>query len=158
MGLFNKMKNFFSGFKYKLDREILREYLQHTIDFAVENKLPFCDEFYIADSLDAKDRLHVTILNYDVPGDAVYEIEKSFEGIVIFANHEKCYDPENDHYFTNKYVKSPTQMERDAVCRGQYHKYIDAEDFISQELCTLPEEFFVAMDIAPTMLEQYMIK
>ena len=48
MGLFNKMKNFFSGFKYKLDREILREYLQHTIDFAVENKLPFCDEFYIA--------------------------------------------------------------------------------------------------------------
>ena len=45
MGLFNKMKNFFSGFKYKLDREILREYLQHTIDFAVENKLPFCDEF-----------------------------------------------------------------------------------------------------------------
>ena len=89
MGLFNKMKNFFSGFKYKMDREILREYLQHTIDFAVENKLPFCDEFYIVDSLDAKDRLHVTILNYDVPGDAVYEIEKSFEGIVIFANHEK---------------------------------------------------------------------
>ena len=120
--------------KEKILREILREYLQHTIDFAVENKLPFCDEFYIADSLDAKDRLHVTILNYDVPGDAVYEIEKSFEGIVIFANHEKCYDPENDH------------------------KYIDAEDFISQELCTLPEEFFVAMDIAPTMLEQYMIK
>ena len=33
----------------------------------------------------------------------------------------KYYDPENDHYFTNKHVKSPTQMERDAVCRGQYH-------------------------------------
>ncbi len=33
----------------------------------------------------------------------------------------KYYDPENDHYFTNKRVKSPTQMERDAVCRGQYH-------------------------------------
>lgn len=33
----------------------------------------------------------------------------------------KYYDPENDHYFTRKYVKSPTQMERDAVCRGQYH-------------------------------------
>lgn len=133
MGLFNKMKNFFSGFKYKLDREILREYLQHTINFAVENKLPFCDEFYIADSLDAKDRLHVAILNYDVPGETVYEIEKSFKGIVILANHEKCYDPENDH------------------------KYINAEDFISQELCTLPEEFFVFMDMAPTMLEQYEI-
>ena len=74
MGLFNKMKKFFSCFKYKLDREILREYLQHTINFAVENKLPFCDEFYIADSLDAKDRLHVAILNHDVPGEAVYEI------------------------------------------------------------------------------------
>lgn len=33
----------------------------------------------------------------------------------------KYYDEENDHYFTNKHVKSPTQMERDAVCRGQYH-------------------------------------
>ena len=80
MGLFNKMKNFFWGFKYKLDREILREYLQHTINFAVENKLPFGDELYI-----------------------------------------------------------------------------NAEDFISQELCTLPEEFFVFMDMAPTMLEQYEI-
>ncbi len=33
----------------------------------------------------------------------------------------KYYDPENDHYFTTKHVKSPTQMERDAVCRGQFH-------------------------------------
>lgn len=33
----------------------------------------------------------------------------------------KYYDPDNDHYFTTKHVKSPTQMERDAVCRGQYH-------------------------------------
>ncbi|MCR5733228.1 MAG: right-handed parallel beta-helix repeat-containing protein [Lachnospiraceae bacterium] len=33
----------------------------------------------------------------------------------------KYLDPDNDHYFTFKHVKSPTQMERDAVCRGQYH-------------------------------------
>ena len=33
----------------------------------------------------------------------------------------KYYDPENDHYFTRKHVKSPTQIESDAVCRGQYH-------------------------------------
>ena len=33
----------------------------------------------------------------------------------------KYYDPDNDHYFTTKHVKSPTQMERDAVCRGQYY-------------------------------------
>ncbi len=44
-------------------------------------------------------------------------------------HHSKCagislgkyYDPQNDHYFTRHHVKSPTQMERDAVCRGQYH-------------------------------------
>ena len=48
-----------------------------------------------------KDRLHVAILNYDVPGEAVYEIEKSFKGIVIWANHEKCYNPENDHKYIN---------------------------------------------------------
>lgn len=36
----------------------------------------------------------------------------------------KYLDPENDNYFTVKYVKSPTQMERDAVCRGQYHGWL----------------------------------
>lgn len=33
----------------------------------------------------------------------------------------KYLDPDNNHFFTYKQVKSPTQMERDAVCRGQYH-------------------------------------
>ncbi len=36
----------------------------------------------------------------------------------------KYYDPENDMYFFHKRVKSPTQMERDAVCRGQYHGWL----------------------------------
>lgn len=36
----------------------------------------------------------------------------------------KYYDEENDHYFTRKHIKSPTQMERDAVCRGQYHGWL----------------------------------
>lgn len=36
----------------------------------------------------------------------------------------KYRDPENDMYFTNRRVKSPTQMERDAVCRGQYHGWL----------------------------------
>ena len=36
----------------------------------------------------------------------------------------KYLDPENNHYFTYKHVKSPTQMERDAVCRGQYHGWL----------------------------------
>ena len=33
----------------------------------------------------------------------------------------KYRDPENDMYFYTHHLKSPTQMERDAVCRGQYH-------------------------------------
>ena len=36
----------------------------------------------------------------------------------------KYLDPENDMYFYRKHVKSPTQMERDAVCRGQYHGWL----------------------------------
>ena len=36
----------------------------------------------------------------------------------------KYLDPANNHYFTYKHVKSPTQMERDAVCRGQYHGWL----------------------------------
>ncbi len=36
----------------------------------------------------------------------------------------KYLDPENDMYFFHKQVKSPTQMERDAVCRGQYHGWL----------------------------------
>jgi hypothetical protein len=36
----------------------------------------------------------------------------------------KYKDPENDQYFTYHHVKSPTQMERDAVSRGQYHGWL----------------------------------
>jgi len=36
----------------------------------------------------------------------------------------KYMDPENDMYYTKYHVKSPTQMERDAVCRGQYHGWL----------------------------------
>lgn len=36
----------------------------------------------------------------------------------------KYKDPNNDHYFTYKHVKSPTQMEREAVCRGQYDGWL----------------------------------
>ena len=36
----------------------------------------------------------------------------------------KYRDPDNDMYFYTRHVKSPTQMERDAVCRGQYHGWL----------------------------------
>ncbi len=36
----------------------------------------------------------------------------------------RYYDPENDHFYTTQHVKSPTQMERDSVCRGQYYGWL----------------------------------
>lgn len=36
----------------------------------------------------------------------------------------KYKDPNNDHYFTYKHIKTPTQMEREAVCRGQYDGWL----------------------------------
>ena len=36
----------------------------------------------------------------------------------------KYLDPENEQFFTHRHVKSATQMERDAVCRGQYHGWL----------------------------------
>jgi len=36
----------------------------------------------------------------------------------------KYLDPDNEQYFTHRHVKSPTQMEREAVCRGQYHGWL----------------------------------
>ncbi|MDD3278714.1 MAG: right-handed parallel beta-helix repeat-containing protein [Lachnospiraceae bacterium] len=39
-------------------------------------------------------------------------------GISLGNYHQT--EKENDNYFTNKHVKSPTQMERDAVCIAQY--------------------------------------
>lgn len=38
---------------------------------------------------------------------------------ISFGNYHQT-EKENDNYFTNKHVKSPTQMERDAVCIAQY--------------------------------------
>ena len=36
----------------------------------------------------------------------------------------RYYDPENSNYYTTKHLKSPTQMERDSVCRGQYYGWL----------------------------------
>lgn len=36
----------------------------------------------------------------------------------------RYYDPENSNFYTTKHVKSPTQMERDSVCRGQYYGWL----------------------------------
>lgn len=50
-----------------------------------------------------------------------------FEDLEVFNSRccgislGKYRDAENDMYFYTEHLKSPTQMERDAVCRGQFH-------------------------------------
>ncbi|MDO4965895.1 MAG: right-handed parallel beta-helix repeat-containing protein [Lachnospiraceae bacterium] len=36
----------------------------------------------------------------------------------------RYFDPENSNFYTTEHVKSPTQMERDSVCRGQYYGWL----------------------------------
>ena len=36
----------------------------------------------------------------------------------------RYYDPENSNFYTTEHVKSPTQMERDSVCRGQFYGWL----------------------------------
>ncbi len=36
----------------------------------------------------------------------------------------RYYDPENSNFYTTRHLKSPTQMERDSVCRGQYYGWL----------------------------------
>ncbi|MCR5033261.1 MAG: right-handed parallel beta-helix repeat-containing protein [Lachnospiraceae bacterium] len=36
----------------------------------------------------------------------------------------RYYDPENSNFYTTQHVKSPTQMERDSVCRGQFYGWL----------------------------------
>lgn len=134
MGLFSKLKKAFSGFTYKVDREILKSYLDETMAFSEANAMSFCDEFYIAESLDSKDRLHVSILNYDTDEECTFEIEETFTGLVIFANHDKSYNPETDDRFT------------------------DPDTFISQALFSLPENFYLFLDVGPVSLKPYEVE
>ena len=36
----------------------------------------------------------------------------------------RYFDPWNSNFYTTEHVKSPTQMERDSVCRGQYYGWL----------------------------------
>lgn len=135
MGLFKSLRSFFSGYRYKINREILKEYIEEVIAFAQKENLPFCDEFYLVSDEAESDKLHISIINYDAPCDDCYEVEKSMRGIIIFVNEKKCYDPEQDE------------------------KYYTAEDLISFKLINYPESFILINDqIAPASLEQYKIQ
>ena len=134
MGFLKKMKSFFSGTRYRINREILKDYIEETIEFARKEELSFGDEFYLMISEQETEKLHICIVNYDVNDSDCLDSEKNLTGIVIFVNEKKAYDPEHDE------------------------KYFLAEDFINIKLISFPEEFVLLNDLAaPASLEPYRI-
>ena len=135
MGLFQRFQSFFSGTKYQINREILKNYIDEVIEFAKAENLPFGDEFYLCADENSSERLHLEIINYDAPCDDCLESEKMLKGIIIFVNSEKTYNPESDE------------------------KYYTAEDLIDFKLSEYPEYFLLHHELAePTSLEEYKIQ
>lgn len=134
MGLFKSLRSFFSGYQYRINREVLKDYLAEVIAFAKEEKLSLCDEFYLVADENENVKLHISIINYDVPSDDCFEVEKWMRGIIIFVNDKKQYDPEHDE------------------------KYYTAEDLINIKLTDYPQSFFLHHEYAaPVSLEKYKI-
>lgn len=134
MGLFKSLRSFFSGYQYRINREILRDYLDEVIAFAKEENLSLCDEFYLAADETENVKLHLSIINYDVPCDSCFEAEESMRGIIIFVNEKKQYDPEHDE------------------------KYYTPEDMINIKLIDYPQSFILHHEYAaPVSLEKYKI-
>lgn len=134
MGILKLIKKFFSGTEYYIDRDILINYVYETIEFAVNERLSFCDEFFLLPDK-SSDGLHVIIINYDVPCKNPLESEKSFSGIVIFINNGSQYNPEKDE------------------------KFYTIQELISVKLSSYPEKFVMRNDFAePASLENYKIE
>ncbi len=135
MSFLKKLKSFFSGTGYKISREVLKGYLNEQIQFSQREALTFVDEFYLMRSQDDSEKLHVSIINYDVECEDSLEAEKDLSGIIIFVNNKKAYDPETDERFRT------------------------AESFIDIKLRFFPNEFILIHDLGePASLEAYKIQ
>lgn len=134
MGLFKSLKTFFSGTKYRIDRDVLKSYIEDVISFAKEAELSFCDEFYLMTNEQDTEKLHISIINYDVKDGSCLDAEKDMTGIIIFVNEKKAYDPEQDE------------------------TYYSPDDLISQKLFGFPDEFILLNDLGESVgLEPYKI-
>lgn len=134
MGLLKLIKKFFRGTEYCIDRNILINYVNETINFAVEENLSFCDEFYLFPDKNSNG-LHVIIINYDAPCKNPLESEKNLSGIVIFVNNGSQYNPEKDE------------------------KFYTIQELVSMKLSSYPEKFMMSNEwIEPASLENYKIK
>lgn len=134
MGFLNKIRKLFAGTEYYIDRNILINYINETIGFAVNEKLSFCDEFFLMSGKNS-DGFHVIIINYDAPCKNPSESEKNLSGTVIFVNNGGQYNPEKDE------------------------KFYTVQEFVSVKLFSYPEKFIMRNDLTePVSLEKYKIK
>ena len=99
MGLFSKIKDFLRGPIYRINREVLADYMNNEIQFSLENNLSACGEFYLSPS-EGETEEHIIITNNDAPCKCPMESEKDFTGITIYANRSSYYDPEKDEIYT----------------------------------------------------------
>lgn len=131
MGLLKLIKKFFRGAEYCIDRDILVNYINETINFAVEENLSFCDEFYLFPDKNS-DGIHIIIINYDAPCENPLESEKNLSGTVIFVDSGSQYNTE---------------------------KFYTIQEFVSVKLSSYPEKFIMRNEqTEPSGLEKYKIK
>lgn len=135
MGFLKSLKSFFVGTSYRINRKILKDYIEEVIAFARKEHLSFCDEFYLMTSEHDTEKLHIFIINYDVKDGDCLDAEKDMSGIVIFVNEKKAYDPEHDE------------------------KYYSSKNFVDFKLLNFPDEFILINDLGePISLEPYKIQ
>ena len=133
MGLFSKLKAFMAGTKYRINREILIDYVKGSMKLSVECDLCACDEFYLA-PYEVGIEEHILIFNYDATCKNPMDSEKGLKGFVFYVNRDSYYDPEKDE------------------------KFYSIEDLIDFKLAGYPEWFIMRNDLgAPTELELYKI-
>ena len=129
---FKFLKNFFKGYTFEIDRDILKKYVESEIEFSKNNQIDSVSEFVLMKDKDSKEEIYVTIIDYDIPNDMKTEIEKNFSGIVIWVNDKGGFDPtEDEHYCT-------------------------IEEFIDAKLNDFGERFVLKNELgAPKLLEPY---
>lgn len=132
MGFFQRLKEFWSGPKYCINREVLLEYGKNVMQFSVEYDLCACDEFFL--SADGKAWERISIINYDATCENPLEAEKGLTGFRIYVTNGGFYDPEKSKY------------------------YYTIESFIDFHLGSYPQQFYLRHELcSPVELEKYKI-
>ena len=134
MGLFSKLKAMMKGTSYKINRDILTDYVEHAMKLSVECDLGFVAEFYLS-PFEGEEEEHIVITNNDATCKNPLDSEKDFTGFTIYVNRTSSYNPEKDEI------------------------YRSIEALIQQKLAYYPEWFILRNDLgAPVELKPYKIE